>query len=652
MKTLLESSKFRAALIIQFIFAINGFSQLNVNAYLNEARTDMSSNNYFDAMQKLDICIKVQPGKFEAFFFRGVCKYFLNDDIGAEQDLNVAVTIYDPYLYDAYHYRSFVKYRLGDYEGAISDINQIIAIKEDDPKLYVERAFSKLSGQDYNGAISDCNKSLSLHWAGENLYMCKGMAENAINKFDSALINYNKALKINPKNEEIYVRIGMTDAAMSNYREAIGQYNVALKIDSVCTLAYYGRAEAYVKMNDEDSALDDLNTVIKYEPTNALAYFNRGIIEAGKTEYNDAIADFDKVLVLNPKNIQALFNRAKLKCSINDLQGALSDFNKTIDLFPYYIEAYYDRARVKESLHDYEGAKADYNLGKVMADLGHYRGNSEKLNDSVTLMHLTSLNSDFDNGGQKSADSVSIVLLPIFCVTPKDNNLGKQGYFPVLLKKNRKEYGNFCLTNNRPQLPGSSTDSALHVLNATVTDTSRQIGIIFKEAVEETNMQLFSDAVNDYDKIIKQDSGYAIAYLARAVNYCKEMEMLSRFNEDEQYTLVNNTYKIVKETKNDKYEMALADFSKLIQIEPDFAFAYYNRAYVKYKLQDFNGAVDDYSKAIQIDPDMADAYYNRGLLLFCLGDKLNSCQDFSKAGELGRTEAYVLIKRYCSQALK
>ncbi|HTB32281.1 MAG TPA: tetratricopeptide repeat protein, partial [Bacteroidia bacterium] len=77
-----------------------------------------------------------------------------------------------------------------------------------------------------------------------------------------------------------------------------------------------------------------------------------------------------------------------------------------------------------------------------------------------------------------------------------------------------------------------------------------------------------------------------------------------------------------------------------------------NRAYVKYKMHDLNGAVDDYNYALQIDPGFADTYYNRGLLLFLLNAKVDACEDFSKAGELGLTQAYLIIKIYCSQVTK
>jgi tetratricopeptide (TPR) repeat protein len=66
-------------------------------------------------------------------------------------------------------------------------------------------------------------------------------------------------------------------------------------------------------------------------------------------------------------------------------------------------------------------------------------------------------------------------------------------------------------------------------------------------------------------------------------------------------------------------------------------------------LQDFDGALKDYDRAIQVNHGLADAYYDKGVLLFYLKDKLNACQNFSKAGELGLTESYGVIKKYCHQ---
>ena len=85
---------------------------------------------------------------------------------------------------------------------------------------------------------------------------------------------------------------------------------------------------------------------------------------------------------------------------------------------------------------------------------------------------------------------------------------------------------------------------------------------------------------------------------------------------------------------------------KVIELVPDFVYAYYNRANVSVAMNDYRSALADYDKAIEIDSNLADAYYNRGLTHIYLGNNKLGIQDLSKAGELGLYEAYNVIKRF------
>ncbi|MDO8928662.1 MAG: tetratricopeptide repeat protein, partial [Bacteroidota bacterium] len=79
-----------------------------------------------------------------------------------------------------------------------------------------------------------------------------------------------------------------------------------------------------------------------------------------------------------------------------------------------------------------------------------------------------------------------------------------------------------------------------------------------------------------------------------------------------------------------------------------FAFAYFNKAYVKCKMRDYEGALTDLNKALEIEKDFAEAYFNRGLTKIYLDDVEGGALDLSKAGELGIQDAYNIIKRYCN----
>ncbi len=63
-------------------------------------------------------------------------------------------------------------------------------------------------------------------------------------------------------------------------------------------------------------------------------------------------------------------------------------------------------------------------------------------------------------------------------------------------------------------------------------------------------------------------------------------------------------------------------------------------------LKDYRAALADYDKAIELNPDFAEAYFNRGLTHIFLGNNKQGISDLSKAGELGIVSAYNIIKRF------
>lgn len=68
-----------------------------------------------------------------------------------------------------------------------------------------------------------------------------------------------------------------------------------------------------------------------------------------------------------------------------------------------------------------------------------------------------------------------------------------------------------------------------------------------------------------------------------------------------------------------RFEAAIRDYTKAIELNPGHCRAYYNRAFSHDRLGQFKEAVDDYSRALQIEPANATALHNRGSLFERLG---------------------------------
>lgn len=94
-------------------------------------------------------------------------------------------------------------------------------------------------------------------------------------------------------------------------------------------------------------------------------------------------------------------------------------------------------------------------------------------------------------------------------------------------------------------------------------------------------------------------------------------------------------YNGVDKVKLKDHYGAIADFTKVIEIEPNNFVSYNNRGLMKQELNDHYGAIADFTKAIEIDPNDYTGYYNRATSKALINDEKGACQDARKAKSLG-----------------
>jgi tetratricopeptide (TPR) repeat protein len=89
---------------------------------------------------------------------------------------------------------------------------------------------------------------------------------------------------------------------------------------------------------------------------------------------------------------------------------------------------------------------------------------------------------------------------------------------------------------------------------------------------------------------------------------------------------------------------AIRDYTQAIQINPQNALAYYNRGITLEKLEQRDQAIADYSQTIQLQPDFVSAHKNRGLNHLAVNNIPGAIQDFRSASQLyqaqGNAEGY------------
>jgi tetratricopeptide (TPR) repeat protein len=128
-------------------------------------------------------------------------------------------------------------------------------------------------------------------------------------------------------------------------------------------------------------------------------------------------------------------------------------------------------------------------------------------------------------------------------------------------------------------------------------------GTYLSRGLIKFSLKDYAGAISDYTKAIELDPNYAEAYYARG--------FVMHFKQD--------------------YLGAITDYTTAIAIYPSHASANYRRGKIKYILEDFKGAVIDYTKAIEVDRHYEKAYKDRGVAKYRLRNYLGSIADFTRS---------------------
>ena len=228
-------------------------------------------------------------------------------------------------------------------------------------------------------------------------------------------------------------------------------------------------------------------------------------------------------------------------------------------------------------------------------------------------------------------------------------------YYPTLQDYNKQKKLSTVLkiTNNELPLTAELVNShfeAINEISAKLALDNQNADIYFNRSLEFAMVQDFNSAIEDLNKAIAIRPDFMLAYFCRANIRYKLVDYTKNAVDVNAKTSIDEKPKIKKQTTEGQaifdVTMIMADYSKVNDINPDFSFAYYNKANILCTQKDFQTAILNYTKAIQIDGDFAEAYYNRGLTYLFISEDTKGLADLSKAGELGIYKAYNLIQRF------
>jgi tetratricopeptide (TPR) repeat protein len=96
--------------------------------------------------------------------------------------------------------------------------------------------------------------------------------------------------------------------------------------------------------------------------------------------------------------------------------------------------------------------------------------------------------------------------------------------------------------------------------------------------------------------------------------------------------------------KLQNYERSIQDYSRAIDVFPEYIEAYYNRAIAYKFVENYLKAIEDYSQIIEIAPNFVAAYAGRAALYTALNDHVSALEDMKMAARLGLKDFQDILK--------
>ena len=641
-------------------------AQLNTDRLTSIGRNALYFEDYVLSIQYFNQVIKAKPYLIDPYYFRAIAKIQLEDYVGAEADLDIVIER-NPFIHMAYYARGFAKKRLGKWDEAIADFNNALVHAPDNAIYIINRIEAYDEQERYEEALLDIEFLIRRSPKATELQFEKGRLQLMNKDTVGAFGTFDHLIEIDKYNPEAWGARALLNIIMEKRDEALDDYNQSIKLKTRNPNAYINRGILNYEKHKYRQALADYDKAIELDSANVGALFNRALLRNEVGDYHSAVDDLDKILTLDPKMSEALYQRAIINAHLGNNREAIDDFTKIIERHPNFIPALYARAEIYDRLGNAKKAFIDrdnaYKIkenhknsqdadneddidtsAKVAVDV-----DDESVIKGIAQLFATNADTDGAKEGIRGYVQNQVVALnnqPNIVLTyyqKPNNDLPIERYNPELLQKlNEAKVLRAPAYLVSDEIKLSETMIAYHFasideLSSIIAGRMNEANLYLARAYDYALVQDFNNAIEDFSKAIFIDGQNALAYFSRANIRYKKLEF-SVNNETEENTNTQDTYRY-------EYEMIMRDYDKVIELAPDFAFVWYNRANLLAHQKDYQAAVANYTKAIELEKDFSEAYFNRALTYLLLNQRDKAINDLSKAGELGIYKAYSILKK-------
>ena len=639
-------------------------AQFNTDRITAIGRNALYFEDYVLSIQYFNQVIRLKPYLAEPYFYRAIAKIQLEDYQGALNDCNAAIER-NPFSPGCYYTRGYIYRQLNRLQEAKTDYSEALHFSPENRTYLLLRADTRAQMKQYDAAMEDIEQLLRREPNSPSVWSEKGQIAFLQADTLAALEAFEKVTQYDRTNPAAWSALGVTSLMLQREEEAYIQLTQAINLGSKWAGDYINRGIIYYRRHNYRGALNDYDQAVKLSPRNADCYYNRGVMRQEVGDYNHALEDLNKAIDLAPEKTEMRYQRALVGMQLKQWKNVITDLDTLIARYPYFLPAYYmiaqayqqqgndkEAYRYRFKAQDLEEHKEEIQAkqaAKPHTDLLIAQAQPQKKDHRKEFSPNAAQNQNEPAEEEQKYDSQTrgnvqkryqdIVNEPqiILSYYSTDMSLRRTNYYHPLVEQINKSQALPAALRFTPQemtLTAEMVDFHFAEINRLTT----QIEQVQAENLSTFNVQLstlyYSRAV---EFAIIKDYASAIDDCTKAIVLAdKDLEVLISF------CRANWRYRL----PDGDFELILRDYDHVIRLQPDFVFAYYNKANILCAKQEYKEAINYYTKAIERDADFAEAYFNRGLTYVFLGENEKGLADLSKAGELGIYQAYNMITRF------
>ncbi|WP_455657097.1 tetratricopeptide repeat protein [Porphyromonas gulae] len=586
-----------------------------------------------------------------------------------------------------------------DTVAAIRELNEVLRMDSLFAPAYSQMAMLHLKSKRNAEAMAALDKAIELEPSELSNYINRGVIRYQSNDLRGAMDDYSHVVRQKPNDKLARFNRALLRSYLGDVNNAIEDFDVVIRLEPENYHALYNRAILLAQINENRKAIADFDKVLGHYPDFVVGYYARSQAKKALGDTRGAERDYWRAFDIE-KAAQGKTKNTKKSSSSTSAKETREDSDETIEKFNLLV--------VSEKSSEKRTRYSSRIRGRIQDNDVEVQPNllvvSEKSSEKRTRYSSRIRGRIQDN-------DVEVQPSPLFVLSyyeqSSSDEVPRIYYSEAITRFNDKKVLPKRLKPINREVALSQEQVAYHEQDITEISerTAGNADMCFRRALDYMLIQNLEQAIADFDQAVELNKQFALAYFGRAIARAKLIEARqgasfihqeaetvnamtkalittprtnamgvprqgASFIHQEAETVNAMTKALITTPRTNAMgvpvaadaperkpaisdvdgELVMRDLNRTIELDPNFAYAYYNRAVLLARRGDTDAALSDYDRAIKAYPEFADAYFNRGLLLLSRGKAKEGISDLSRAGEYGLYKAYNIIKRMSAKS--